>query len=64
MADGCGLFFTGESAFKKHFTKVGHVHPSEVGMVEREHRGGPVWGLPGENPQFSRIALASPQEAS
>lgn len=64
MAEDCGLFFSGESAFRKHWTRAGHVHPFEVGMVERQHKGGPVWGLPGENPQFGRSALASRQEAS
>lgn len=50
MADGCGLFFTGESAFKKHWTKVGHVHPTEAGLVEKTRASGPVWGMPGDSP--------------
>lgn len=49
--EGCGEFFSGESAFEKHWTKKsGHVHPSEVGLVQRQHVGGPVWGHPGEIP--------------
>jgi len=56
MEATCGLFFTGESAFKKHWTRAGHVHPREIGMVERTRKSGPVWGLPGENPRFSDAA--------
>lgn len=54
MADGCGLFFTGETAFAKHWTKNGHVPPSEAGLVERERVAGPIWGWPGENPTIAR----------
>ncbi len=62
MAEGCGLIFTGETAFTKHWTKDGHVQPSAVGLVERQRANGPVWGWPSsdENP---RIAAASRQEA-
>lgn len=52
MADGCGLFFSGESAFRKHWKRGGHVHPAEAGLVERTRVAGPVWGMPGENPLF------------
>jgi len=45
-ADGCGLFFSSETAFTKHWTRGGHAHPREVGLVERHHRAGPVWGWP------------------
>ena len=54
MVDGSGLFFTGESAFKKHFTKEGHVEPSAVGLVEKLRARGPVWALPGDNPRFAK----------
>lgn len=60
MAEGCGLFFTGETAFSKHWTKNGHAHPSEVGLVEKERVAGPIWGWPGQNPT---IALGVAQEA-
>ena len=43
-AEGCGLFFSGETAFAKHWTQRGHAHPSEVGLVQRQHTSGPVWG--------------------
>lgn len=59
MADGCRLFFSGETAFKKHWTRGGHVHPADVGLVERQRVGGPVWGLPGENPLFGAHDEAS-----
>ena len=55
MAEGCGLFFSSETAFEKHWTRRGrktgpaeHVHPSEVGMVERQRSRGPTWSLPGD----------------
>jgi hypothetical protein len=48
--EGCGLFFSSESAFQKHFTRRGHVHPSEVGLIERTNARGPVWGFAGEKP--------------
>lgn len=51
MAEGCGLFFTSESAFNRHWTKNGHAHPSEVGLVERQRVAGPIWGRPGQNPR-------------
>jgi hypothetical protein len=47
MAEGCGLFFTGEAPFVKHWTKKGHVHPSEVGLVGHERSQGITWGSPG-----------------
>lgn len=53
MADGCWLFFSGESAFNRHWTKNGHVHPSEAGLVERQRAAGPVWGRAGENPSIA-----------
>lgn len=46
-ADGCGVFFSSESAFEKHWTKNGHVAPIAVGLVERASARGPVWGWPG-----------------
>lgn len=46
-ADGCGLFFSSESAFEKHWTKDGHKSPDAVGLVAREGPRGPVWGWPG-----------------
>lgn len=60
MAEGCGLFFTSESAFNRHWTKNGHRHPSEVGLVERQRVAGSVWARPGHNP---RSADAVAQEA-
>lgn len=60
MADGCGLFFSGESAFGKHWTKGGHVHPSSVGLVERQNVRGSVWGWP----EMPTSALVARQEAS
>ncbi len=60
MAEGCGLFFTSESASYRHWTKTGHRHPSEVGLVERQRVAGPIWGRPGQNP---RIADGIAQEA-
>lgn len=53
MAEGCGLFFTGETAFNRHWTKNGHVHPSEAGLVEKQRKAGPIWGKPGENPSIA-----------
>lgn len=44
----CGLFFTGESAFERHWTKRGHVHPDDVGLVKKQRKGGTTWGRPGE----------------
>ena len=58
MEETCGLFFTAESAFKKHWTKAGHVHPSKAGLVEKTRANGPVWGLPGENPRFTKEGAA------
>ncbi len=55
-AEGCGLFFTGETAFKKHWTRAGHVHPSEVGLVERQRVAGPVWGGPSPDAPIARSA--------
>lgn len=62
MAAGCGLFFTGESAFNKHWTKTGHVHPSEVGLVEKMRAAGPIWGRPGTWDRSATIADGIDQE--
>lgn len=62
MAAGCGLFFTGETAFNRHWTKNGHVHPSEVGLVEKMRAAGPIWGRPGTWDGSTRSADGIAQE--
>lgn len=63
-AEGCGLVFTSESAFERHWTKGGHVHPSEVGMEEKARANGPTWGMPGDPSKLDRIARRTRQEAT
>lgn len=46
QCDACGVFFSCESAFNKHWTKDGHKHAREVGLVERMGARGSVWGWP------------------
>ena len=59
-ADGCGLFFSSESAFERHWTKNGHASPESVGLVVRDGPRGPVWGWPG----MSAEVLAARREGS
>jgi len=43
----CGAVFEHEKAFRSHITRAGHVAPVTVGLVEKSHAGGAVWGLAG-----------------
>lgn len=57
---GCGLFFSGLTAFDLHHRNgrrgrrsanpVVCQDPRQIGMVLFDRKSGPTWGLPGENP--------------
>lgn len=60
----CGVFFSSESAFEKHWTKDGHKSAREVGLVERMNARGPVWGWPGDARDWSRGITGAAGEGS
>lgn len=57
----CGLFFSSESGFERHWTKNGHVKPTDIGLVARESPRGPVWGWPGMPAEVLELRKGSDQ---